>query len=155
MKRKPKSFEFVLWSSAKFQTIKALINEYDENYQCYHDDECECGIDVCLYLESDNPVDKEAVAVVCKVADDYKQNSKILGGQSRWIVAEGQKQYIGQMIGYVARTDKKKSALARDQFEPLPVRAYLVRSNIEPKFSFLIKPVWPKPVVLPDDGVPF
>lgn len=154
MRRKPRSFEFVLWSTAKQQTVRALIDEYYE--RDYNE---EGSLDVCLYLEPNNPVDKEAVAVVCKVADDYEQNRKILGGKSRWITSDdGEKQYVGQMIGYIARADKRKSALARDKFHPLPVSAKLVRSKVEPKFEFQIKPIWPKPVVpddLPDDGVPF
>lgn len=159
MNEKPDSFEFVMWSSAKHLTIEALVNEYNRG---------DFGLDVWLYQEY-NAVDAEAVAVICKLADDHQQNSQILGGKSSWIshyeerliyddgwISQHEEQevrtYLGQIIGYVSRKDRNKSALARDQFETLPVRAHLVRRGIN---DFIIEPCWTMTEVLPDDGVPF
>lgn len=142
MNEKPDSFEFVMWSSAKHRTIEALVNEYNRG---------DFGLDVWLYQE-ENAVDAEAVAVICKLADDHQQNSQILGGKEMWLIEDANRQYVGQLIGYVARKDENKSALARDEFETLPVRAHLVRRGIN---DFIIEPCWTMTEVLPDDGVPF
>lgn len=132
MNEKPSSFEFVMWSSAKHRTIEALVDEYSD----YVD-----GLEVMLHRE-ENEADPEAVAVVCKLLDDENTNRQILGGDSRYL----DEHYCGQRVGYVARKDLNKSALARDEFEQLPIRA-LLRYEKHPERALsrilILEPHWP------------
>lgn len=133
---KPTRLQFSVWSTAHYRVIRALIAEHE-------------GLPVTLYLEPDNIADSTAVCVVC----DPELKPFVVGGEARYIGPDGKaRQYIGQLIGYVARSDPAKGYVAAE-VNVHPVRAVLIAEGPD----LFIEPDWTPPTedVAPDGDIPF
>lgn len=142
MDQKPEYLQFSAWSTANTGVIRALINHHG-------------GLEVMLYHEAGNPVDRDAISVICSLSEDAntvgeKVLKKVLGGDGSQCMESGE--YIGQRIGFISRSETSKPSIANQELAPLPLRASLVIDKTSEQFAhvgglIVIRPHWPEPPV--------
>ena len=134
--KRPDRCLFSMWSTAHIGVILALIREHD-------------SLPITLYLEPDNMVDSAAVAVVC----DPELRSFVVGGMARVVGPQASPRYVGQCIGYAARSDpNKKDLVAALRELDAPVHGSLVPEGAD----LFIEIHWPAPPSDdPDPDIPF